>query len=343
MSIDFVSMTQEMRTSWLETLGQPKFRLKQIEEWVFTHGVVNYADMANLPKSLREDLESSGVPVTFSRVVAEHHDATTTKLAILLGDGQAIEAVVMQYHHGISLCVSSQVGCKMACSFCATGTSGFRRNLTRHEMVSQLLLANNLLRAKNVKITHIVMMGMGEPLDNYDETIGFIRLTCSPLFGISPRRITVSTCGLVPQMERLAHEDLPINLSVSLHAPNDELRSTLMPTGKTYALNKILATMHYYAESTGRRVTIEYTLIKGVNDREKDADELVSKIKGSKFHVNLIPLNPFLGSALERPSPARTRKFQQILTAAGLTATIRRELGSEIGAACGQLGGNIRQ
>jgi len=335
-------MTPEMRASWLEALGQPKFRLKQIEEWVFTHGVLSYLEMANLPKSLREDLESSGVPITFSRVVAQEQNKAATKMVILLSDGQVVEAVILYYRHGVSLCVSSQVGCKMACSFCATGASGFRRNLSRSEMVSQLLLANSLLREKGEKISHIVMMGMGEPLDNYDETVGFVRLACSPLFGISPRRITISTCGMVPEIERLAHEDLPVNLSVSLHAPNDELRSMLMPLGKSFTVNKILAAMHHYSESTGRRVTIEYTLIKGVNDRERDAEELVKKIKGSKFHVNLIPVNPFLGSTIERPSFARIRKFQEILAAADIATTVRRELGSDISAACGQLGGSIR-
>lgn len=341
MSHDFISMTPDERMVWLEGLGQPKFRLKQIEEWVFTHATTAFSEMANLPKSLREDLEASGVPVVAPRIVAEHKATAATKLALLLADGQVTETVLMHYRHGVSLCVSSQVGCKMACTFCATGASGFRRHLTKNEMVAQLILANNRLRENNEKISHIVMMGMGEPLDNYEETLAFIRTACGPLFGISPRRVTVSTCGLVPQIERLAQEDLPLNLSVSLHAPNDELRATLMPTAKTYAINKILAAMHYYAETTGRRVSIEYTLIKGVNDRERDAVELVSKIKGGKFHVNLIPVNPFLGSSLERPSLPRTKKFQQILVDAGITATIRRELGSEISAACGQLKGSI--
>ena len=341
MSHDFISMTEGERLAWLESLGQPKFRLKQIEEWVYTHAVTSFSDMANLPKALREDLEAAGVPVVAPRIVAEHKATSATKLALLLADGQVTESVIMHYRHGVSLCVSSQVGCKMACTFCATGEQGFRRHLTRSEMVAQLILGNNRLRESNEKITHIVMMGMGEPLDNYEETLGFIKTACGPLLGISPRRVTVSTCGLVPQMERLAHEELPLNLSVSLHAPNDELRATLMPTAKIFAINKILAAMHYYAETTGRRVSIEYTLIKGINDRERDAEELVSKIKGGKFHVNLIPVNPFLGSSLERPSLPRTKKFQQILVDAGITATIRRELGTEISAACGQLKGSI--
>jgi len=336
-------MTPAMRASWLESLGQPKFRLAQIEEWVFTHGVLSYLDMANLPKSLREDLESSNVPIIPARIVAHEQNKAATKMVILLSDAQVVEAVVLYYRHGIALCVSSQVGCKMACSFCATGASGFRRNLTRYEMVSQLLLANNLLREKGEKISHIVMMGMGEPLDNYDETVAFVRLASGPVFGISPRRITISTCGMVPEIERLAAEDLPVNLSVSLHAPNDELRLQLMPSGKSFTVNKILAAMHHYADSTGRRVTIEYTLIKGVNDRERDSEELVKKIKGSKFHVNLIPVNPFLGSNIERPSFARVRKFQEILVAAGISTTVRRELGSDISAACGQLGGSFRR
>lgn len=335
-------MTSEERLSWLKSLGQPQFRVKQIEEWVYGRSVVDYEEMTNLPKHLREQLSSSGLPVIAAKVTAEVRSRGATKLLVELHDGNSIEAVLMEYHHGMTLCVSSQVGCKMGCTFCATAQSGFRRNLTRAEMLSQLLLANSALLDSAQRVTHIVLMGMGEPLDNYEETLGFVRMAVGPLFGISARRITVSTCGLVPEIERLAHEGLPLTLSVSMHAPNDELRESLMPMGRAYTVNKLLEAMHFYAQRTGRRVTIEYTLIKGVNDRDKHAEELVQKIKGGDFHVNLIPVNPVAGSTLERPSLPRIRKFQQILTAAGVNATIRRELGSDVFGSCGQLRGSLR-
>jgi len=204
-------------------------------------------------------------------------------------------------------------------------------------MTAQLLFANNLLRGRDQKVTHVVMMGMGEPLDNYDETVTFLRAVISPQIGISPRRITVSTCGLVPQMERLALEGLPVTISVSLHAPNDAIREQLMPVSKRYAYNQILEAMHLYQQQTGRRATIEYTLIKGVNDSEKHAVELASKIKGSGFHVNLIPVNPMDGGTWERPTLQRIRRFQAVLVAADINATIRREIGAEISGSCGQL------
>lgn len=342
MAIDFISMSGDERLSWLKSLGQPQFRVKQIEEWVYGRSVISYDEMTNLPKDLRELLTASGIPVVAASIITQQRSNGATKLAVELCDGNVIESVLMQYHHGLTLCVSSQVGCKMGCSFCATAQGGFRRNLTGAEMIAQLLLANSHMRDCGQKVTHVVLMGMGEPLDNYEETLGFVRSAISPLFGLSARRITVSTCGLVPEIERLAHEGLPLTLSVSLHAPNDELRERLMPVGRAYSINKLLEAMHFYAHKTGRRVTIEYTLIKGVNDRDKHAEELVQKIKGGDFHVNLIPVNPVAGSTIERPSLPRVRKFQQVLAAAGINTTIRRELGTDVFGSCGQLRGSLR-
>lgn len=337
MAVDFLSMTNEERIAFITSLGQPKFRVKQVEEWMFGRAVLDYNEMTNLPFSLRERLYDSAVPVVAPQIREQHVSAASLKFAVELADAQVVEAVIMFYHHGASLCVSTQVGCKMACGFCASGQGGYKRNLKATEIMAQLLLANSILRNREQKITHIVLMGMGEPLDNYEESIAFLRMASAPMIGISPRRMTVSTCGLVPQIERLALEGLPVTLSVSLHAPNDEIRSRLMPVASRYPINHLLASMHLYQQKTGRRVTIEYTLIKGVNDSDKHAAELTSKIKGSDFHVNLIPVNPVEGTPWERPALPRIKRFQAVLTAAGLKATIRRELGSEISGSCGQL------
>lgn len=337
MAVDFLSMSHEERADFIKELGQPQFRVKQIEEWLFGRSVLDYNEMTNLPLSLRKQLAEANVPLVASSLTAHQSSPSAVKFAVELADSQLVEAVIMFYHHGVTLCVSSQVGCKMACGFCASGQGGYKRNLSSHEMTAQLILANNLLRERDQKVTHIVMMGMGEPLDNYEETVGFLRTVTSSHFGISPRRVTVSTCGLVPQIERLALEGLPVTLSVSLHAPNDTIREQLMPVSKRYAFNQVLAAMHLYQQKSGRRVTIEYTLIRGVNDSEKHATELTTKIRGSDFHVNLIPVNPVEGMSWERPTLPRVRRFQAILVAAGINATIRREIGVGINGSCGQL------
>lgn len=343
MALDFISMAPAEKAAWLTALGERQYRLQQIEEWVFKQGVLEYAQMSNLPKSLRDSLLAQSVPVLAAKVVAEKADGGTTKLLIELFDTQVVEAVIMRYRHGLTLCVSTQVGCKMGCLFCATAKGGFARNLTRYEMLSQLLLANAHLRAKGERITHLVLMGMGEPLDNYDETLAFIRIAVSSLCSISARRITVSTCGLVPAIERLAAEGLPLTLTVSLNAATDELRQSLMPVAQTYPVNVVLAAMHRYAEATKRRVTIEYVLIKGVNDQERHARDLVAKIRGGNFHVNLIPYNAVPNSALESPLPASVRRFQEILVREGIVVTVRRGLGSRVGGACGQLRGKLQK
>jgi 23S rRNA (adenine2503-C2)-methyltransferase len=336
-------MTPGEKAAWLTSLGEQKYRLQQIEEWIFKQGVLEYAQMSNLPKSLRDLLLSQSIPVLSAKVIAAQADGDATKLLVELSDTQVVEAVIMRYRHGLTLCVSTQAGCKMGCLFCATAKGGFARNLTRYEMLSQWLLANAHLRPKGERITHIVLMGMGEPLDNYDESVGFIRMAVGPLCSISARRITVSTCGLVPAIERLATEGLPLTLTVSLNAADDELRQSLMPVARVYPVNVVLAALHRYAEATKRRVTIEYVLIKGVNDRERHARELVAKIRGGNFHVNLIPFNPVANSALESPLPASVRSFQEILAHEDIAVTVRRGLGSLVGGACGQLRGKLQK
>lgn len=342
MGLDFIALSQEERYRLMASLGEQKYRVQQIEEWIFKHAVLDYTQMANLPKSLRDSLAEQNIPVLAAKVVAENVDGGVTKLAVELADTQVVEAVIMRYRHGLTLCVSTQAGCKMGCAFCATAKGGFARNLTRYEMLRQLLLANSRLSTGGERVTRIVLMGMGEPLDNYEETVAFIRLAVG-LCSISARRITVSTCGLVPGIERLAAEGLPLTLSVSLNAADDELRQSLMPVAQVYRVNTVLAAMHMYAESTKRRVTVEYVLIRGVNDREKHARELVAKIKGGNFHVNLIPYNPVANSSLEAPLPASVRVFQEILTHAGIAVTVRRGLGTKVQGACGQLRGNLQE
>lgn len=330
-------MTDAERTDFIKSLGQPAFRAKQIEEWLYDRAVLDYNEMTNLPLQLRNTLVGTGVPLVSSVLIKEDKSPSAVKLAIQMADGQIVETVIMFYHHGVSLCVSSQVGCKMGCGFCASGQGGYTRNLSASEMVAQLLLANNTLRLRGERVSHIVMMGMGEPLDNYEETMKFIRIVSGPRFEISPRRITISTCGLIPQIERLALEGLPITLSVSLHAPNGALRESIMPIAKLHPYNQLLAALQYYQRETKRRVTVEYTLIKGLNDSDKHALELVSRIKGSDFHVNLIPVNPIADSSWERPTIQRSRRFKEVLVAAGINATLRREIGSGISGSCGQL------
>ncbi|MBT9133321.1 MAG: putative dual-specificity RNA methyltransferase RlmN [Firmicutes bacterium] len=343
MVLDFITLAHEERSAWIASLGEQKYRVQQIEEWIFKQGVLDYTQMANLPKSLRDTLAQQSVPVLSAKVVAARTDGGATKLAVELVDTQVVEAVIMRYRHGLTLCVSTQAGCKMGCAFCATAKGGFARNLSRHEMLAQLLLANAHLRAKGERVTHIVLMGMGEPLDNYEESLAFIRIAVGPLCSISARRISVSTCGLVPGIERLAGEGLPLTLTVSLNAADDELRQSLMPVAKAYPVNVVLAAMHRYAEVTKRRVTIEYVLIKGVNDRERHARELVQKIKGGNFHVNLIPYNPVANSSFESPLPASVRMFKEVLSSEGIAVTVRRGLGTSVQGACGQLRGNLQE
>lgn len=343
MVLEFIAMSREERCAWMKSLGEPSFRVQQIEEWVFGQGVLAYDDMTNLPKSLRDSLASQEVPVMRAHVVAEKPSGGTTKLAIELSDGQVVEAVLMKYRYGLTLCVSTQAGCKMGCVFCATAQGGFVRNLTRHEMLAQLLLANASRRLTGERVTRIVLMGMGEPLDNYEESIAFVRIAVGPQCSISARRITVSTSGLVPQIERLAIEGLPLTLCVSLPAADDELRQSLMPLARIYPVNMVLAAMHAYARETKRRVTIEYVLIKDVNDRERHAVALAQKIRGGDFHVNLIPLNPIAESTLEPPLHSSVRKFQTVLMREGIDVTVRRELGTKVHGACGQLRGSLRK
>ena len=320
----------------LETLvgayGEPAYRGRQVFEWIHRRGVLSPQDMTNLPGRLRERLVSSRSEEV-RRLVSV--DGLTSKLLLRLHDGQLIEAVEMNTESGRkTICVSTQAGCAMGCVFCVTGQFGFARNLEAGEVVEQVLRFATPERP----VTNVVFMGMGEPLANYDETLRAIRLLTHPRgLHLGARRITLSTSGLVPQMRQLASEGLQIGLAVSLHAPNDELRSSLMPINRRWPIAEVVAAADHYADVTGRRVSYEYTLMDGVNDSDELAIQLVELLQGRLCHVNLIPLNPTEDASLHASTAQRALAFERRLRDGGIPATIRVNRGRDILAACGQL------
>jgi 23S rRNA (adenine2503-C2)-methyltransferase len=301
--------------------------------------------MRTLPPSARRQLESSFAFSTVApRLKRDADRGQTVKYLFKLGDAKTIETVVMHYEATArsrartTICVSSQVGCPIGCRFCATGQSGFDRNLTEAEIVDQFLTASRDLGANQRSLTNVVFMGMGEPLNNYAAVVGAIRRWARPeTLNFSPRRVTVSTIGLVPFIERLSAEGLPVNLAISLHAPDDELRSSLIPVNRKYPIAAIVAAARAHAERSGRRISYEYVLLQGVNDSIEQARRLATVVSHRLSHVNLIPMNPIEGSPLAPPSKARAQAFQSVLQAAGVSTTIRATRGLDIDAACGQL------
>ncbi|NPV52893.1 MAG: 23S rRNA (adenine(2503)-C(2))-methyltransferase RlmN [Firmicutes bacterium] len=336
-------------------LGEARYRGLQIFQWIHQKQANSFDEMTNLPKELRNRLAEVASLTNLSELARQVSEDGTIKFLFGLADGNAVEAVRMEYEHGLAACVSTQVGCRMGCAFCATGYGGFERDLRTGEIVDQVLQIQRDLRVRvgaardgekqesarghgERRVGNVVLMGSGEPLDNYDASVKFMRILNDPDgLGISYRRITLSTCGLVPGIRRLAGEGLSITLSVSLHATSDELRDELVPINRRFCIAELMQACREYAESTGRRVTFEYILIKGVNDGDADAVALAGLVAGFPSHVNLIPLNPVDSAEFERPEPFRVRRFQRILEDHGVQATIRRELGSDIDAACGQL------
>jgi len=314
------------------SLGEPAYRGRQVFEWIHRHGVLTPQDMTNLPRGLRDRLIASNSEEV-RRLVSV--DGLTSKLLLRLHDGQEIEAVQMNTETGRkTICVSTQAGCAIGCVFCVTGQFGFARNLEAGEVVEQVLRFATVERP----VTNVVFMGMGEPLANYDEALRAIRLLTHPLgLHLGARRITLSTSGLVPQMRQLAAEGFQIGLAVSLHAPNDDLRSRLMPINKRWPIAEVIAAADHYAERTGRRVSYEYTLMAGVNDSSELASELVELLHGRLCHVNLIPLNPTQDPSLHASSADRALTFERRLREGGVPATIRVNRGRDILAACGQL------
>jgi len=330
---DLKSQTQEELTLTLKAMGQPAFRGKQVFTWLH-RGVVSFDEMSNLPKPLREKLKESCVltPPKAVRKQVSKLDGTI-KYLWELGDGNCIESVLMQYHHGNTVCISSQVGCRMGCAFCASTIAGKVRDLTPAELLDQVIFTQ---KDSGLLISNIVLMGIGEPMDNLDNVLKFLELVNHPDgLNIGMRHISLSTCGVIPGIQRLADLGLQLTLSVSLHAPDDETRSKIMPVNRAYPVEDLFAACHRYFEKTGRRISFEYAMIDGVNDRDWQADLIAEKIRGMPGHVNLIPLNDVVESPF-KPSK-RVAAFQKRLEDHGLTATVRRSLGGDIDASCGQL------
>ncbi len=329
------SMTQSEIAEVLKELGQPAFRSKQVYTWLHK-GVESYEEMTNLPKALREKL-AENYPIYVPKVVRKQESARdgTIKYLWQLADGNCVETVLMRYHYGNTVCISSEVGCPMGCAFCASTLGGLVRKLEPFEMLDQVMFTQ---KDSGLPISHIVLMGIGEPLHNFDTVMRFLELVNSPEgMNISMRHISLSTCGLVPKIDELAQKKLQLTLSVSLHAPNDEIRSTIMPVNKTYNVEALLDACRRYYDATGRRISFEYAMIQGVNDREQDAKELLRRTRGMGAHFNLIPLNHVEESPLKPSTREAVAKFQKILTDGGVSATVRRTLGGDIDASCGQL------
>lgn len=333
-SRDIKSKTLAELREELGTLGLPKYRADQVYSWLH-RGVTDFSQMSNLSKALREDLSQRYIIAWAEIRQKQVSKDGTVKYLFRLPDGEHVESVLMRYHHGTSICISTQVGCKMNCSFCATGKSGFSRNLSASEILSQVQAAS---LDEGERISHIVLMGMGEPLDNYDNVLRFLELVTSPEgLNVSMRHISLSTCGLVDRIYDLADKRLQLTLSVSLHAPNDEIRSRTMPVNRRWNMEQLLKACKYYCERTGRRISFEYAMISGVNDMDWCAKELASRLKGILAHVNLIPVNDVTGTGYKKSGLERQKRFVSLLEERGVTATVRRTLGSDIDASCGQL------
>ncbi len=335
---DVLSMRQEDLMAWMTANGHPRFRGQQLFEWLWRHHARSYDEVKVWPDGLKQETAFKLPLFRLSLVTRQAAQDRTTKLLLALKDGQRVETVLLPHRYGYSVCVSSQVGCAMGCHFCASGLNGRIRHLTAGEMADQVDFANQVLQERGSHISRIDVMGIGEPLDNFVSLTRFLEIAHDPGgLNLSYRHMTVSTSGLVPAMKKLADLGLPVTLAVSLHAPNDPLRQSLMPINRAYPLAKLIPMCRSYLEKTGRRVTFEYLLLKNVNDGESEAHQLGQLIRGFPSHVNLIPWNPVAEHPYQ-PSPnARVRRFQSIVHEYGISCTIRRELGQEIEAACGQL------
>lgn len=333
---DIKSMYFNELSDSLKEMGLPAFRAKQVWQWLHQKGVGSFDEMTNLSKDLRDKLKEEYI-IKFCDVERKSVSLldSTVKYLFRLHDGEFIESVLMKYKYGYSLCVSTQVGCRMNCAFCATGVGGFIRNLSASEILSQIHAAQNDM---GIKVSHIVLMGMGEPMDNYDNVIRFLKLVNNDDgLNLGMRNISLSTCGIIPGIKKLEKENLQLTLSVSLHAPNDVIRSKLMPVNKKYSVDELLSVCKEYADSTSRRISYEYAMFGGVNDSDECARELAAKLKGTLAHINLIPANDVTESGLRSSTPERIKRFSEILEKAGRNVTVRRSLGGDIDASCGQL------
>lgn len=335
MLTDIKSMTLKELEDYIISNNFQRFRAKQVHQWL-QKGVTSFDKMRNIPADLKEFLASSCYisVANIEKKLVSRYDKTV-KYLFAFNDGECVESVVMNYKHGYSICISTQIGCKMGCTFCATGKSGFSRSLTPSEMLAQIESAQKDL---NIRISNIVLMGMGEPLDNFDNVVKFLSLVSSDDgLNIGIRHITLSTCGIVPKIYELAKLKLGITLSVSLHAPNDEIRQRTMPIAKKYSMEELLKACKDYFDATGRRVSFEYSMISGVNDSDENAKELAKKLAPLHCHVNLIPVNTVEGTGYIKSNIERQQSFVNILAEKNITATVRRTLGSDINASCGQL------
>ena len=333
---DIKSMNLDELTEYIKSIGQPAFRAKQLYEWMHVKLADSYDEMSNIPAALKQRLQNEcDMPaheLVRKQVSAEDK---TAKYLFRLEDGNLIESVLMHYHHGNSVCISSQVGCRMGCRFCASTLDGLERNLRPSEMLDQIY---RIQKDSGERVSNVVVMGSGEPFDNFDNLIKFEQLlTDENGLNISARNLTVSTCGIVPNIYRLADMKLQLTLAISLHAPNDERRKALMPIANKYSIAEIMEACRYYINKTGRRVTFEYSLVKGENDTDECAAELSELVKGMNCHINLIPVNPIKERNFKQSDIDRINKFKNKLEKNRINVTIRREMGRDIDGACGQL------
>ncbi len=335
MKTELISLSFAELEQLILDMGQPKFRAKQIYEWIY-RGAQSFDDMLNVPKSLREKLEAKtyiGAVRICEKYVSDIDE--TRKYLLELSDGSFIEAVLMKYEYGYTICISSQVGCRMGCKFCASTIGGKERDLTPGELISQIICVQKDL---GQRISNVVMMGIGEPFDNFENVLKFIELVnAKGGLNIGQRHISISTCGIAEKIRVLADMKLQITLLISLHAPSNEKRTRIMPINKKYSIEELISACDYYIEKTGRRISFEYTLISGVNDNIAEADKLADLLKGKLCHVNLIPVNKVEETGFKKSNREGINAFRQRLEKRGISATIRREMGSDINAACGQL------
>lgn len=333
---DIKSLTYEELSKQIQDMGEKAFRANQIYDWLHVKLAEGFDEMTNLSAALREQCKERFSYTLLKAVKVQESEIDGTKKFLFdLGDGNFVESVFMPYHHGNSLCISSQAGCRMGCRFCASGIDGLSRSLLASEMLEQVYRAESLT---GERISNVVVMGTGEPLDNYDNLVRFIRLLSHEKgLHISQRNITVSTCGIVPGIRRLAEEDLQITLAISLHAADDKKRQELMPIAKVYSIKELMDAVRYYFDKTGRRITFEYSLVEGVNDTYEDAKKLSDLVSGLNCHINLIPVNPVKERDFKRPKQAYVDGFKNKLEKNRINVTIRRELGTDIDGACGQL------
>ncbi|HJB40378.1 MAG TPA: 23S rRNA (adenine(2503)-C(2))-methyltransferase RlmN [Candidatus Ruthenibacterium avium] len=341
MKIAISSMTLEQLENFVKEQGQPKFRAGQLFQWLHGRQVDSFSEMTDQPKSFLSVLEQE---CTIERLAVQQCQISkdgTRKYLFSLPDGNCIETVWMQYSYGNTVCVSTQVGCRMGCRFCASTQGGKVRDLTAGEIAGEIYA---VMKDTGQRVSHIVLMGIGEPLDNFENVLDFLSIISSPKgVNIGMRNISLSTCGLVPKIKELAQKKLQLTLSVSLHAPLNEMRSKMMPVNDAYPVEELIAACREYQNVTGRRISFEYSMVRGVNDSPQTAKKLAELIRGMGAHVNLIPINPVDGSPFTATDAAAVKRFQETLTKLGVNATVRRRLGTDISAACGQLRRNAKK